>query len=79
MKRFISSIVLGSLAFTSMLATSASAQVPPISDGVRTVTPLTTKTPNARCSELQTRILKTANKSILKPHSLQIKGVSKPD
>lgn len=36
MKKFISSIVLGSLA--SMLTTSVSAQVPPISDGVRTVT-----------------------------------------
>lgn len=41
MKRFISSIVLGCLA--SMLTTEASAQVPPISDGVRTVTPLSVK------------------------------------
>ncbi|MBW4635770.1 MAG: hypothetical protein KME30_28990 [Iphinoe sp. HA4291-MV1] len=30
------------------------------------------------CSELQTSSDKTANKAILKPHSLQIKGVSKP-
>ncbi|NEQ18678.1 MAG: hypothetical protein F6K28_00720 [Microcoleus sp. SIO2G3] len=32
----------------------------------------------AKCSELQTSSEKTANKAILKPHSLQIRGVSKP-
>ncbi|MDZ4879135.1 MAG: hypothetical protein CLLPBCKN_008573 [Chroococcidiopsis cubana SAG 39.79] len=30
------------------------------------------------CSELQTSRDETANKAILKPHSLQIRGVSKP-
>ena len=32
----------------------------------------------ATCSELQTSRDETANKAVLKPHSLQIKGVSKP-
>ena len=30
------------------------------------------------CSELQTESVKTANKAFLKPHSLQIRVVSKP-
>jgi hypothetical protein len=43
MKRFISNIVLGSLALTSMLTTSASAQVVTVTDGFKIVTPLSVK------------------------------------